>query len=73
MSSAAIVPEPLMTSGRPRLMNRILSFPVVLAALLGVLAVIFASTRLNDPDMWWHLKMGQIIWDSHSVPTTDLF
>ncbi len=73
MSSAAIVPEPLMTSGRPRLMNRILSFPVVLAALLCVLAVIFASTRLNDPDMWWHLKMGQIIWDSHSIPTTDLF
>lgn len=30
-------------------------------------------TRLNDPDMWWQLKMGQVIWTTHTVPTTDLF
>ena len=73
MSAAVVVPEPLTTAGRPRRIYRIFSFPAVLAALLCVLAVIFASTRLNDPDMWWHLKMGQIIWDTHSIPTTDVF
>jgi len=73
MSSAAIVPEASTASGHPRLIQRLLSFPVVLAAMLCVLAVISASTRLNDPDMWWHLKLGQIIWNTHSIPTTDLF
>ena len=28
---------------------------------------------LTIPDMWWHLKMGEIIWTNHHVPTVDLF
>jgi hypothetical protein len=51
----------------------IFSFPAVLAALLVVLAVLTVRERFDDPDMWWHLKMGQIIWTTHSIPTTDLF
>jgi hypothetical protein len=23
--------------------------------------------------MWWHLKMGQVIWTTHSIPRVDLF
>jgi hypothetical protein len=30
-------------------------------------------SRFNDPDMWWHLKTGEIIWNTHSIPSTDLF
>jgi hypothetical protein len=56
-----------------RILKRIFSFPVMLSSLLIVLAVLTVRARFDDPDMWWHLKMGQIIWTTHSIPTIDLF
>ncbi len=38
-----------------------------------MLAELSARGRLNDPDMWWHLKSGEVIWTKHAVPTVDLF
>jgi hypothetical protein len=52
---------------------RVFSFPVVLAALLVLLAVFAARSRINDPDLWWHLRTGEVIWKSHSIPHSDLF
>src|SRR5438045_4023801 len=51
----------------------IFSFPVMLMGLLTVLAVFTARDRFDDPDMWWHLKMGEVMWTTHSIPTTDTF
>lgn len=47
----------------------------VLAAwiILGVGAVVPLMQNINDPDIWWHLKTGQLIWASRAVPTTDPF
>jgi hypothetical protein len=45
----------------------------MLACLLVVLAVLTVRSRFDDPDMWWHLKTGEIIWKTHTIPTTDLF
>jgi hypothetical protein len=45
----------------------------MLASLLVLLAVITVRSRFDDPDMWWHLKMGQITWTTHVIPRTDLF
>jgi hypothetical protein len=45
----------------------------MLAGLLVPLAVLTVRSRFDDPDMWWHLKMGQVIWTTHTVPTTDIF
>lgn len=59
------------TSVRP--MQRLFSFPAMLAGLLVALAVLTVRSRFDDPDMWWHLKMGEIIWTTHSIPSTDLF
>ena len=56
-----------------RVLRRVFSFPVMMAALLAVLAVLTARARFNDPDMWWHLRNGEVIWTTHSVPTTDLY
>jgi hypothetical protein len=53
--------------------RRIFSFPVMLASLLAMLAVLTVRARLNDPDMWWHLKTGEVIVTTHTIPTTDLF
>lgn len=72
MSFIVIANERSESSGRRSLANRIMSFPVAQAALLSVLAVMSARSNLNDPDMWWHLKTGQIIASTHSIPTTDL-
>jgi hypothetical protein len=45
----------------------------MLASLLAMLAVMTVRTRFHDPDMWWHLKTGEVIWTTHTIPTTDLF
>jgi hypothetical protein len=45
----------------------------MLASLLIALAVLTVRARFNDSDMWWHLKTGEIIANTHSIPTTDLF
>src|SRR5437660_415256 len=51
----------------------VFSFPVALAALLVVVTVLTARSRFNDPDLWYHLKIGEIIWNTHSIPRIDLF
>jgi hypothetical protein len=56
-----------------RLARAVCSFPAVLIALLVVLTVLTVRSRFNDPDMWWHLKTGEIIWNTHSIPRVDLF
>ena len=53
------------------MMRLVFSFPVALVCLLLPLTVFTQRTRFNDPDMWWHLKMGEIIWTNHHVPTVD--
>lgn len=54
-------------------LQRLFSFPVMLSGLLSVLGVLTVRSRFDDPDMWWHLKTGQIIWTTHTIPTTDIF
>lgn len=56
-----------------RILQKCFSFPVMLAGLLAVLAVLTVRSRFDDPDMWWHLKLGQIVWTTHTIPLTDLF
>lgn len=41
--------------------------------MLVLLAVLTVRSRFSDPDMWWHLKTGEVIWTTHRIPTTDLF
>jgi hypothetical protein len=44
-------------------------FPIVLLAMVFVLAV--RQSVSIDPDLWWHLKAGQQIIDTRSIPHTD--
>jgi hypothetical protein len=52
-------------------LRRVFSFPAAIAGVLCALAVLTARDRFNDPDMWWHLKTGQFIWTTGSLPTVD--
>jgi len=44
-------------------------FPIVLLSMVFVLAV--RQSVSIDPDLWWHLKAGQDIIDTRSIPHTD--
>ena len=54
-------------------MRRFLSFPVMLSSALLVIAVLTVRSRFDDPDLWWNLKTGEVIWTSQAIPVTDLF
>jgi len=72
MSEGAVVVTRIETA-KVSYLRRAFSFPVMLSSLLVVLSVLTAGGRFDDPDMWWHLKMGSVIWETHSIPHTDLF
>lgn len=38
---------------------------------LGILAL--SARSVSDPDVWWHLKTGQLIAQTEGVPRTDSF
>jgi hypothetical protein len=44
-----------------------------MAALLVVVTACTVRGRLSDPDLWWHLKTGELIWRTHSIPHFDPF
>ncbi len=48
--------------------------PRRLFVLLLFLAIFAIATQENvDPDFWWHLRTGQLIWDTGSIPRADPF
>lgn len=59
-----------LNGGIPRV---VFSMPVALAFMLLLLVVWSTKKRFNDPDLWWHLKVGETIWQSHSLPQSDQF
>jgi hypothetical protein len=38
---------------------------------LAALTFCFCCLRFSDPDLWWHLKLGQEVWRTHAVPSAD--
>jgi hypothetical protein len=58
---------------KPAFWQAAFSFPVMLSVALAVLTVLTVRGRFDDPDLWWHLKIGQIIWNTHSIPNADTF
>lgn len=73
MTAAPLTSEQTTGPAHTSILQKIFSFPAMLCALLAVVAVLTIRDRFDDPDMWWHLKTGEIIWTTHHIPTTDLF
>ncbi len=46
---------------------------VWLIAVLSAFAVIVSLMPLIPNDFWWHLKLGQIISQTHAIPATNMF
>src|SRR6266567_1688794 len=47
------------------------SFPAMLGTLLVVRVFSEARNFSVDPDLWWHIKIGQDLLRTHHFPTTD--
>src|SRR5580704_2067103 len=55
------------------LLHRVFSFPCMLAAFLVGSVFAVGRTFSVDPDLWWHIKTGQIILSTHHWPTVDAY
>lgn len=70
----ALLPDATATAPRSRkALQHIFSFRTVHVVLLIMMAVITFRGRFNATDTWWDLKTGEIVWNTHRVPTVDLF
>jgi tetratricopeptide (TPR) repeat protein len=48
--------------------------PYRLAVALAALAALAAITYpMHDPDIWQHLAVGRTLWQSHAIPTTQVW
>jgi hypothetical protein len=55
----------------PGFLRRVFSFPALLGSLLVGAVAVPARTFFVDPDLWWHIKVGETILATHRFPTTD--
>jgi hypothetical protein len=44
-----------------------------MTAVLLICLFVMAVRPITDPDFWWHLRTGQLIWESRSIPRQDVF
>jgi hypothetical protein len=73
LSSTFAPPFAATTEGVASLLRKVFSFPAMLATFL-VGRVFYQARAFNvDPDLWWHIKVGQNIVTSHHWPTSDPF
>lgn len=71
---AEALPFPVATTATAEsLLQKVFSFPCMLATFL--VGSVFAVGRAFsvDPDLWWHIKTGQIILNTHHWPTVDAY
>lgn len=73
MSTVSLDVERAVGRSRHSALRKLCPFPVMLSGLLSMLAILTVRSRFDDPDMWWHLKTGQIVWTIHRIPTIDVF
>jgi hypothetical protein len=64
-------PAAKSSNGTTAFLSQIFSFPAMLGALLVGVVFVGARAFAVDPDLWWHIKVGQNILSIHSWPTTD--
>ena len=55
------------------LAQRLTPANIVAFAMLASIPVKLLTERLSDPDLWWHLKTGQLIVSTHHIPHADIY
>lgn len=54
-------------------MKKYLTSGVVIYSFLLASLFILSIFRITDNDVWWHLKTGGLIFNTHSIPRADVF
>ena len=54
-------------------MRRAFSFLTMLAFLLVTLEFIMTRGSVVDPDIWWHLRNAEYLFQHHQLPRTDMY
>src|SRR5256885_10309224 len=49
------------------------TFRTIFGVYVFAYAFFFAARPLSDGDFWWHLKTGEYIINTHTIPRTDFF
>jgi len=70
-AAATLTANDTSEKGLAGLLRRVISFPSMLGALL--VGGVFWSGRMFfvDPDLWWHIKVGDSIFATHKFPAVD--
>jgi hypothetical protein len=50
-----------------------LSTQRLMTLVLFLCVFVMAARPITDPDFWWHLRTGQYIWETGSIPRHDIF
>ncbi len=58
---------------KPRRLFEALNTQRLMAAILLLSVFFMASREIVDPDFWWHLRTGQEIVETRSIPRQDIF
>jgi hypothetical protein len=45
----------------------------LMALVLLLCLFVMAVRPITDPDFWWHLRTGEYIWDTRSIPRQDIY
>jgi hypothetical protein len=67
----AVGRQPYNDAAAKTALQKIFSFPVVLGAALVVGIYVPLRAFAVDPDVWWHVKVGESILATHRWPTAD--
>jgi hypothetical protein len=54
-------------------LRRAFSFPVLLGSVLAAGSFAIARNCILEPDMWWHVAVGQRILATHTFPSSDIY
>src|SRR2546430_2571949 len=71
-ASPATYPTPSLTASRLRLTERLSARTLLLGGVMSVILVLFIGPE-QDPDFWWHLRIGRWMLENGHLPTTDIF
>src|SRR6266566_1342876 len=71
-ASPATYPTPSLAADRLRLAERLSARTLLLGGVMTVILALFIGVE-QDPDFWWHLKIGQWMVQHGQLPSTDIF
>src|SRR5882672_1023317 len=70
---STVVASPAHAVGKSSRLDRYLSTRALLVFVFMVFIFTIAARQILDPDFWWHLKTGQFLFETRSIPHTDIF